>query len=598
MFGDRVTAAQLAHRPSFIEHRPPPIDPLRYNSRVGETRVDLQHLLEDLRDAYSGAIEQTILTEIIANALDSGATRIRISADPAAAALTVVDDGRGMQRRELARYHDIAASTKARGEGIGFAGVGIKLGLLVSREVLTETRRGATHVATLWHLKSRHRAPWKWSAPPGLTATRGTAVRLVLENQLSLLLDAGYLEQTVRDHFEPLLDAAFDGVLRRKYPHGVVFEIDNRVLHRTSGTRVERSPVSIRLGRRRVPSAVGFLERHQVPQHEDRQGIAISTFGKVIRRGWDWLGLTPANAPRLTGLIEVPDLAACLTLNKSDFIRTGQRGATYLAYRKAIQEVVSRQLAAWGDAPEHDVKPRTERLERDLERVIDDLASDFPLLRSLVDRRAGGQKRLPMPGRGHERVPGSLFGDLPGGTGGEANSNRRGESVEEQVTTPGGDEAVPRPADEPASQREAERAAPERESPAAPQPPSSGVAGDQTASGPVGTLATVQGRRRPARYGLLVQFESRPDEVELGRLVDSTIWINDAHPAYVRAVASRSTGYHLALSVALALAPLAVEPAEEHAFVTQFLAHWGAASGGRRVRPRRLRRAHHHHSAG
>ena len=114
---------------------------------MGETRVDLQHLLEDLRDAYSGALEETILTEIIANSLDSGAARIRLSTDSANGTLTVVDDGRGMQRRELARYHDVAASSKARGEGIGFAGVGIKLGLLVSREVVTETRRGASHVA-------------------------------------------------------------------------------------------------------------------------------------------------------------------------------------------------------------------------------------------------------------------------------------------------------------------------------------------------------------------------------------------------------------------------------------------------------------------
>jgi hypothetical protein len=29
--------------------------------------------------------------------------------------------------------------------------------------------------------------------------------------------------------------------------------------------------------------------------------------------------------------------------------------------------------------------------------------------------------------------------------------------------------------------------------------------------------------------------------------------------------------------VALALAPLAVEPRDEHAFITQFLAHWGSA---------------------
>jgi hypothetical protein len=553
---------------------------------VGETRVDLQHLLEDLRDAYSGAIEQTILTEIIANALDSGAARIGLSADPAAAALTVVDDGRGMQRRELARYHDIAATTKARGEGIGFAGVGIKLGLLVSREVLTETRRGATHVATRWHLKSRHRAPWKWVEPPNLASGRGTAVRLTLENQLSPLLDAGYLEETVRSHFEPLFDAAFDDILRRPYPKGVTFEIDGRVLERTAPADVERAPLTIRLGRRRIPSAVGFLERQGVPRGEDAQGIAISTFGKVIRRGWDWVGLTPANASRLSGLIEVPDLAACLTLNKGDFIRTGARGAAYLAYRKAIQEVVSRQLAAWGDAPEHDVKPRTERLERDLERVIDDLAHDFPLLRSLVDRRTGGQKRLPMPGRGPERVPGSLFADTPAGGGGVDGASIGRERPDTERTAPDPEEPSPEHAS-------AERDAVPKEDtteaePATPEGSTGSDNGDAAASGAVGTLSTVAGRRRPARYGLLVQFESRPEDLELGRLVDSTIWINDAHPAYVRAASSRSTGYHLALAVALALAPLAVEPTEEHAFVTQFLAHWGS----RVRRPPRGRRRH------
>src|SRR5437867_7754449 len=108
---------------------------------MGETRVDLLHLLEDLRDAYPAAIEETILTEIVANSLDSGACLIRIATDAAEATLTVVDNGSGMQRRDLAHYHDLAASTKTRGQGIGFAGVGIKLGLLVSKAVLTETRR-------------------------------------------------------------------------------------------------------------------------------------------------------------------------------------------------------------------------------------------------------------------------------------------------------------------------------------------------------------------------------------------------------------------------------------------------------------------------
>ena len=142
---------------------------------MGETRVDLEHLLEDLRDAYPSSLEETILTEIIANSLDSSANRITMTTDPAQSSLTVVDNGSGMQRTAMRLYHDIASSTKVRGQGIGFAGVGIKLGLLVCEEVLTETRRGSTHVATRWHLASHHRAPWHWVTPLGLVGERGGA---------------------------------------------------------------------------------------------------------------------------------------------------------------------------------------------------------------------------------------------------------------------------------------------------------------------------------------------------------------------------------------------------------------------------------------
>ena len=73
------------------------------------------------------------------------------------------------------------------------------------------------------------------------------------------------------------------------------------------------------------------------------------------------------------------------------------------------------------------------------------------------------------------------------------------------------------------------------------------------------------------------QFEDRPGDPELGRLVESTVFVNEAHPAYRRALASRSEGYHIALAVALALAPLAAAAASEHAFVTAFLSRWGEA---------------------
>ena len=525
---------------------------------MGETRVDLLHLLEDLRDAYPGMLEETILTEVVANSLDSGANRIVIHADPSDGTLMVTDNGSGMQRKDLARYHDIASSTKRRGQGIGFAGVGIKLGLLICEEVLTETKRGQTHVSTTWHLSSRHRAPWKWVSPMGMMSQQGTAVRLKLQNVLSPLLDQGFLGAALARHFQPLLDPTFANILHAQYPQGVLFEINGVTLTPQRFEAPVTAPLEIRLLRKRKPSAIGYLVRTEGPLPEDLQGLAISTFGKVIKSGWDWLGITPQARERLSGLIEVPGLAGSLTLNKGDFIRVGTRGATYLAYRKAIQEAVQRQLAEWGDLdnPVEETPPRQIRpLERDLERVLEDLSNLFPLLGSLVEHRKGGQKRLPlgMPGP-YEEMRAVM-------TPGEGNAVAEEEDAlvvqDQQSSSPSESHRLPRNPDEDAS-----------------------VVSDFL-------LPDRGSQRRPARFGLGIQFEDRETDQEIGRLVQSTVWVNRAHPAYQRAVATRSVGYHIALAVGLALAPLAVEPAKEHAFLTAFLSCWGDGGMPKKRSPRK-----------
>jgi hypothetical protein len=88
-------------------------------------------------------------------------------------------------------------------------------------------------------------------------------------------------------------------------------------------------------------------------------------------------------------------------------------------------------------------------------------------------------------------------------------------------------------------------------------------------------------RKRPSTLSLEVRFESLPEEIALGRLVESTVWVNEAHPAYRRAVASRAEAYHIALTVASALAPLTVEPAHAQSFIHRFLARWGEAGMGK-----------------
>jgi hypothetical protein len=527
---------------------------------MGETRVDLQHLLEDLRDAYTGSLEETIISEVVANSLDSGADTIDFHVDPSRSTFTVVDDGSGMRRRELSRYHDLASTTKTRGEGIGFAGVGIKLGLLVSEETITETRRGKVHVATRWHLSSRHRAPWKWISPPGALHDHGTAVSLQLRNALSPLTDPSFIEASLRRHYQPLFDPFFAPFLADRYGLGVRFHVNGRALEPESSNELETAPIQVRLGRKRNPSAVGYLTRDTSLLPEERRGMAISTLGKVIRRGWDWLGISPAQTGQISGLIEAPALAASLTLNKADFIRTGPRGATYLAFRRAIQEAVAAQLDFWGDmrGGESAARRRLARpVERDLERVLIDLSDEFPLIAALVERRAGGQGRLPIGngtlGGGRTFLAASVTGEArPGPVRLES-----GISVMEAIEEP-----------KPEGPEEG-RATPE-----------SGQLEDQAPAEDSAESASLLGtakRRRPQSYGLRVDFESRPEDPGFARLVETTVWVNDAHPAYERAVASRSEGYHVALSVAMALAPLATAPDREREFIVDFMSSWGRA---------------------
>jgi hypothetical protein len=249
----------------------------------------------------------------------------------------------------------------------------------------------------------------------------------------------------------------------------------------------------------------------------------------------------------VSGLIEAPDLAASLTLNKADFLRSGPRGASFLAYRKAMQEAVSAQLAQWGDAERGDL-PQHRRvarpIERDMESVLADLADEFPLLAMLVKRAPGGPHKLRV---GRARAP-------------EADP-----STIDMFAVPAETTEAPSPeisTEEP----------PAAESPAAEtiRPPPARRPAE------VGIPGT-DGRRQPTRLGLRIEFESRADDPELGRLVDTTIWVNDAHPAYRRAAASRAEGYHVAVAVALALGKVAVDPTREREFVLEFLARWGEA---------------------
>ena len=194
-----------------------------------------------------------------------GRTHISLFTNRADSTLTIVDDGRGMQRRELARYHDVAASSKARGEGIGFAGVGIKLG---SARVArgrhgNETRSDARGDAMASGIAASRAMEMDRAAGSHGLARHG---RPADPDQSAVAAARCRLRRGGRPR--PLRAAARRRVRRIPAAGSTHAACRSGSMARSwrgpAAGGTERAPISIRLGRRRNPSATGFLERHAV----------------------------------------------------------------------------------------------------------------------------------------------------------------------------------------------------------------------------------------------------------------------------------------------------------------------------------------------
>jgi hypothetical protein len=509
-----------------------------------ETRVNLRHLLEDIRDSYNAPIEEVIITELIANALDSGASEIQFNTDHVHRCLTCVDNGNGMRRAALREYHNIASSTKERGRGIGFAGLGTKLALLIAEEVVTETRGGyGSRATTTWRLTSPSRAPWKFIPSTGIVQTsRGTAIRLNTRDEGSPLCDEQFLQYTIQKHFYPLLQSDMHAhLLKYLYKKGVTFRLNGKMMDMDDQKGAIARGFFVRLNARsRRPIGYGYLTRHQETLPMGKSGVDVSTWGKVIKRGWEWLGLLPSAHGAISGIVEVPELAILLTTNKTDFLSDATSLKKYYRLRKAIQNAILPILMEWGDGNPHmaeDQHKMVKPLERQIDAVLKGLVDDFPELESLV-----------------------------GSTRKSVNERKRlvetSETRDESVRGSGEGSVV-------TSQTDADGQAPVH--PTTPDEPKRERASDTE----TGETKTKRSRKEP---GLKIAFEEAEDSLSLGRIAGDVIFVNTAHAAWQKAREQRCETYHVLATVAWTLSAFLEPERAPHRFVSRFLSTWG--SGG------------------
>jgi len=507
---------------------------------MAETRINLRHLLEDIRDSYSSPIEEAIITELIANSLDSGASEIRFFTNKEDVALCIIDNGSGMNNDEFVRYHDIAASAKTRGQGIGFAGVGIKLALLCAESIITETKRDSLVKATQWKLENNYHAPWNYIKPQGLVTTNsGTSVSIFFRGDTNLL-NQDFIKDTILRHYYPILNKEFmSDILKYVYKNGVSFFINNQKIELPPIQGNQQSTTFIvQMGKKDKPIGIGFLSKCKDMLREEERGVAISTYGKIIKRGWDWIQISPLNPMQLTGIVEVPQLSKILTTNKADFLKDQTSLQIFYRYRKAIQEVLIKVLKDFGEISterekiDKDIDPL---VKKEIEKVLHDMLPDFPELNPLFGRR---QRADPVKGI----IP-DPYADKIG---------EMSKGVDIMTGTFGGD-GIGEGIDVIEGDIEGEHIDPSKEK--------------------IEKGREHEGRRK--RPGLMIGFEDNKEKEELGWLIDNTVWINKGHPAYRKSINSGSEIYHIVLSVAWVLSSYLEGGKSPQVFINRFLSYWG-----------------------
>jgi hypothetical protein len=516
---------------------------------MGETRVNLHHLLEDIRDSYPFPQEEVIITELVANSLDSHASDIRFIVDPEKYILTVTDNGKGMNKKELDGYHNIASTTKTRGVGIGFAGVGAKLSLLIAKEVITETASGDFRGATTWKLENDEKAPWKYIQiePENSKMSNyqnGTAVSIFFRYSNSVLLNADFLKKTIQKHFYTILDPTFQTALRFIYKNGINFYVNEEKINLSEMMDFEKSKAfKIQFGKKAKPVGIGFIRKYKDPLDEEKRGMAISTCGKVIKHGWDWLGISTKNPDCISGVVEMPGLSLILTTNKADFLKDTASLQKYYRYRKAVQEVIEPILKEFGEINESREKPAKELrpLEKEIREILDNMLKDFPELDPLFGRR----KKL----------------EADNGVLDDASALEKGTAIEEKdserTDINNGNIGKTEDVEESEDIKNPKNRLPDLD-----------IDADEQKNGKM-----QEGKRKPP--GLMIGFYDNKDSNELGKIEEGTVWINNEHPAFKKIAKSGGEKYHIVVSTAFVLSGYLQEQKSLQAFINRFLSDWG-----------------------
>ena len=500
-----------------------------------ESSVNFENLIKDLADMYPFDVGAVVLVELVANSLDSRATRIRIDYDTGRRSLVVTDDGRGMSLGELDQYHDFAAGLKTRGSGIGFAGIGAKISFNIASRVITETRSASHDGGSNWYLESKGRLVWDDIVSSHLERC-GTRVEVVFREDASLPYDdTGGIVALLRQHYLPLFDKRFLSL------YGELMYYDPGLRFVVNGETVDPAEVTSDYhlqsvheffpehGGKRIGYGVFGLSPAEYPIGDGLCGILLCTHGKVIKA--DLFNQFPGDiGPRIVGLVEIPELIHFLTSSKTDFMRRKRLREFERLYDPVRQEFRGWLKQLGIESSEATARDEALRLEKEIRRLVDEVPEleeffGFRMRKPVLQRKTTGDT-LASTHDGAELTLPFGEGESQGGEGLMDVGDGSGEAL---IENPEG-----------------------------------------------GTVRTTP-ISRTGRRGPKVAFIEAPDKRDLAWVDGNNIVVNSGHPAYKKVMANTTANrLHCIYAIASAIQRFLYSGGtEDLMFLDRMMSAWG-----------------------
>ena len=368
-----------------------------------DMKIDVMHALEDFLDAYNNKAEM-VVTEAIANAIDVKASKISIDLKVGLddkRTVSFYNDGPPMTKNQFKDYHVIARSSKSKGAGIGFAGIGAKVYLAAwaGASIRTETGDGKTVRASRMYVKKR---TLKWQEVEPKLEKSGTLYRVTL-----LPKDYEYLEKNA----ECLVSEVFDPAIAK----GLRISIGGKRVEPWKPVRESSRTFKVSVNGKRFPVALS-VTKQDIPTRKRHVQYHVS--GKVIStKVPEWIhDVKPEYSGRIHAYVDVTAISDKLNLTKTGF-KTGVR----VAFRD-IERHIHKMLDADGYIGDDIVKKFQ---KTDLTRFFEKLFKD-PKYEFLNPYAVGGRGPGSGLGSGGKGTQDTRHNHSSGSKSSDSHKNKRG----------------------------------------------------------------------------------------------------------------------------------------------------------------------------